>query len=106
MPGVDKDAVYLLPAFDEFIISYKERSASLPFENHKKTVSDNGIFRPVIVVNGQVMGIWKRALKRDRVIVETELFTQPDKIIVSLIEKSLAQYGHFLEKETEINHKF
>jgi hypothetical protein len=106
MPGVDKDAVYLLPAFDEFIISYKDRSASLPFENHKKTVSDNGIFRPVIVVNGQVMGIWKRALKRDRVIVETELFTQPDKIIVSLIEKSLAQYGHFLEKETEINHKF
>jgi hypothetical protein len=103
-PKTYKETVYLLPAFDEFIISYKDRSASLPFENHKKAVSDNGIFRPVIVVNGQVTGIWKRTIKRDKVVVETELFEQPNKTTKSLIEKASVQYGGFLEKKTEINH--
>lgn len=102
----DKELVYLLPAFDEFIISYKDRSASLPFENHTKTVSNNGIFRPVIVVNGQVTGIWKRTIRKDKVIVETEMFKQPGKTTMDLIEQAAIQFGHFLEKKPEINHKF
>jgi hypothetical protein len=59
-----KEAAYLLPAFDEFIISYKDRRASLPHENHHKAVSNNGIFHPIIIVNGQVTGVWKRTIKK------------------------------------------
>jgi len=104
IPKTGKESVYLLPAFDEFIISYRDRSASLPFENHNKTISNNGIFRPVIVVNGQVTGIWKRTIKKDKVMVETEFFKQPNKTTKSLVEKAVVQFGHFLEKKTELNH--
>lgn len=100
-----QESVYLLPAYDEFLISYKDRSASLPFRSKNKTVSNNGIFRPVIVVNGQVAGIWKRAIKKDKVLVETEMFDQPGKTTKSLIEKAAIQYGQFLSKEIEIRHK-
>ena len=100
IPKAGKESVYLLPAFDEFIISYKDRSASLPFENHNKTISNNGIFRPVIVVNGQVTGIWKRTIKKDQVMVETEFFKQPNKATKSLVEKAAIQFGDFLEKKT------
>jgi hypothetical protein len=105
LPTIDPEEVYLLPAFDEFIISYKDRTASLPFENFNKAVSSNGIFRPVIVVNGQVMGIWKRTLKKDCVIVETQFFKQPGKIILSRTEKAAEQYGCFLQKKAELIHK-
>jgi hypothetical protein len=101
----DAEDVHLLPAFDEFIISYQDRSAALPFEKHNKAVSNNGIFRPVIVVNGQVMGIWKRTIKKDKVIVETEFFNQPSKATINQIEKATEQYGCFLEKETEFVYK-
>lgn len=100
MPKTDKESVYLLPAFDEFIISYKDRSASLPFENHSKAVSNNGMFWPIIVVNGQVTGIWKRTIKKDKVIVETEHFNQPNKTTTDLIEKAARQFGDFLGKKT------
>jgi hypothetical protein len=100
----DTESVYLLPAFDEFIISYKDRSAAIPVENRIKAVSNNGIFRPVVVVNGQVMGIWKRTIKKSVVIVETELFRPPDKTTKSLIEKAAMHYGHFLEKKIEMSH--
>ena len=105
IPKTGKESVYLLPAFDEFIISYKDRSASLPLENHNKTISNNGIFRPVIVVNGQVIGIWKRTVKKDKVMMETEFFKQPNKSTKSLIEKAAISFGHFLEKKMEIIHK-
>jgi hypothetical protein len=102
IPKAGKEFVYLLPAYDEFIISYKDRSASLPLENHNKTVSNNGIFRPTIVINGQVTGMWKRTIKKDNVIVETEFFKQANKTTKSLIEKAAIRFGYFLEKKTEI----
>ncbi len=97
----DKEVVTLLPAFDEFIISYSDRSAALPFKNFSKAVSDNGIFRPILVVNGQVTGIWKRTIKKDKVLVETEFFRPPEEAILRLIEVAARKYGNFLEMETE-----
>jgi hypothetical protein len=104
-PDTSKEEVSLLPAFDEFIISYKDRTASLPLANFHRAVSSNGIFRPVIVVDGQVIGIWKRTLKKNKVIVETEFFQQPGKTTVSLVEQAAETYGCFLEKKTEVIHK-
>jgi hypothetical protein len=106
IPKADIESVFLLPAYDEFLISYKNRSASFLFENHKKTISNNGIFRPVIVVNGQVIGIWKRTIKKDTVIVETELFKQIDNNTKILIEKEAVSFAHFLGKKTDVNYNF
>jgi len=101
----DGKSAYLLPAFDEFIISYKDRSAALSLERFNKAVSNNGVFRPVIVFNGQVMGVWKRSMKKDKVILETELFEQTDRRLESLIEIAAKQFGYFIEKKTEVIHK-
>jgi hypothetical protein len=103
VPKFEKDLVLLLPAFDEFIISYKNRTASLPFENHIRAVLINGIFRPVIVQNGQVIGIWKRTLKNDKVILETEYFGSPAKTIQKQVEKEFEVYAQFLGKKLHEN---
>ena len=100
-----KASVHLLPAFDEFIISYRDRSAVLPFEDRLKAVSSGGVFRPTIVINGQVTGIWKRTIKKDRVLVETELFRQPEDLTRSLIEKAAAEFARFLGKQIKVSHK-
>jgi len=105
MPAFDQDTVSLLPSYDEFLISYTDRSASLPFQHHHKAVSNNGIFHPVIAVNGQVIGIWKRTVKKDAVMVETELFTRPEKTIINFLEHAALQFRQFLEKPAEIHHQ-
>jgi hypothetical protein len=94
-----KTSVHILPAYDEFLISYKDRSASLSLVHSRKAVSNNGVFRPFIVVNGQVAGIWKRTTKRDKIVIETEFFRPLGKDIKRLIEKELNRFGHFLKKE-------
>ncbi|MBE0649954.1 MAG: AlkZ family DNA glycosylase [Bacteroidales bacterium] len=99
----NKDSVYLLPAYDEFVISYRDRTASLIFEDHNKAVSNNGVFRPIIVEKGIVTGIWKRTIKNDKVMIETEFFRPPGKVMHNRLLKPLTSYGHFLEKKVELN---
>jgi hypothetical protein len=105
IPEVGQEDVHFLPAYDEYLIGYEDRSAVLAYEDFRNTVSKNGIFRPIIVVNGQVVGIWKRTLEKVKVIVETEYFTRPDTIIKDKVEKVLKQYGNFLGRQIEIINK-
>jgi hypothetical protein len=53
LPGINQEEVYCLPAYDEFLIGYEDRTAVLTYEEFKKTVSNNGIFRPTIIVTAR-----------------------------------------------------
>lgn len=57
--------VYLLPGFDEYLLGYKDRSVVLSAEHAPRIVpGSNGVFKPIIVANGQVVGTWKRTLRK------------------------------------------
>jgi len=92
------DSVHLLPAFDEYLISYHDRSAALELAHNRKAVSNNGIFYPVIVLNGQVTGTWKRTIRKNKVKIETSFFAAINKKSGSLIEKEIEVYSRFLNK--------
>lgn len=64
----------LLPAFDEFIIGYKDRTACLALADQRNAISSNGIFRPVVVYNGEAIGLWKKKRSGTAFSVETQLF--------------------------------
>jgi hypothetical protein len=104
-PPVKKNSAYLLPAFDEFLISYKDRSSSLSLVNNKKTVSDNGIFYPPVIVDGQVAGIWQRTIQKEKVVITLNLFQSVNRTVLKLIEKKAGLYGNFLGKETVITYR-
>jgi hypothetical protein len=97
-----KPSAYLLPAYDEFLIGYKDRTASLMPEHHKRTITKNGIFRPVIVMNGNVTGTWKRTIKKEKLLIEASFFRPYNETTVMKIEKAAQIFGMFLEKQPEI----
>ena len=101
VPKKFKESVFLLPAFDEFLISYKDRSATIISEHQRKAFSNNGIFWPTIVMNGQVSGIWKREIKKAKIIIETNFFYQQNKE-VKQIQKAAEKFGYFLNHKAEI----
>ncbi len=66
--GSAEGTAYLLPGFDEYLLGYKDRSAVLEPRHSRKIVpGGNGMFLPMLVVNGRVAGTWKRVLKRSEV---------------------------------------
>ena len=56
----EAEDVVLLPGFDEFVLGYRDRSTILPAEYADRIVpGNNGMFRPTVVVGGQVAGTWQ-----------------------------------------------
>lgn len=99
IPSNEAVSVHLLPAFDEFLISYTNRKASICTENQQKAIYSNGIFRPIIVINGQVAGTWKRTQKKEKIVVETNFFQPPSPSDMNLIEKKAIELESFWGKK-------
>lgn len=55
-------AVLLLPGFDELVLGYADRTATLPAEHAARVVpGGNGVFRPTVVVGGRAVAVWRTA---------------------------------------------
>lgn len=59
--------LHLLPPFDEYLLGYKDRTDVLPKEHYPKAFTNNGIFYPVILYNGQIVGNWEKAIEKGNV---------------------------------------
>jgi len=57
----EREAVHLLPAFDEYLLGYQDRSPILDDEHAELIVpGGNGVFQPLIVAGGRIVGTWRR----------------------------------------------
>ncbi len=90
--------VYLLPNFDEYIVGYTDRSAVFD-ASHTKKLDPRGniLFNYTIVMDGRVVGTWKRTLKKDAVIITPSLFTPLNTAETRAFAVSANRYGAFLE---------
>ena len=93
-------AAYLLPGFDEYMLGYKDRSASLdPKYARKICPGSNGMFVPTIVMEGQVVGTWKRTLKRNTVAIAPRPFTSFRKAQKLALAVAAESYRKFVGRE-------
>jgi hypothetical protein len=92
-----RPTAYVLPAFDEYTVAYKDRSAVLDPLHANRTSTGNGIFNPVIVIDGQVVGTWKRRFEKGSVVVTPNLFTSLTKADKQALARAARQYGVFLQ---------
>lgn len=91
-----ENSIYLLPPFDEYAVAYKSRSLSL--DPQHGVLTGNGIFKPTIIINCKISGIWKRTEKKGKVSIETMPFTSLSIQSVKKIEKEADRYNQFLGK--------
>ena len=89
-------ALHLLPAFDEYLVSYEDRSASLDPQHERLSVSANHL-SSIIVIDGQVVGNWKRTIKKGAVMIETTLARTLTPAESEQFESAAQRYGEFLD---------
>lgn len=93
----DAQQAMLLPPFDELLLGYRDRSASLdPAYNTLVAPGGNGIFNPIVVMNGRVVGLWKRSLKRQTVALTWTPFDDFDHVQKTAIVRAAERYAAFL----------
>jgi hypothetical protein len=97
-----RESVLFLPAFDEILISYKTREASILLEHQSKAFTNNGIFKPVILENGKVIGTWKRTIKKDHTKIETQFFNETEMSKKEILFEGIKAFENYLETKIVI----
>jgi len=85
---------HLLPAFDEYLIAYRDRSAA--FDPASRDKSRNAEFNSTIVWDGRIVGTWKRTLEKNTVIVALSPFAALRNPASRAVTKAAQRYGAFL----------
>lgn len=90
-------AIYVLPGFDEYVLGYKDRSTVLdPAYTKRICPGGNGIFLPTIVLHGQIIGTWKRVLKKDKVAITPHPFRPLRDAEIEAFAAAAQRYSTFL----------
>ncbi|MBN1219978.1 MAG: winged helix DNA-binding domain-containing protein, partial [Anaerolineae bacterium] len=63
----------------------------------------NGMFKPIIVIDGQVVGIWKRTLRKTKVLVSLDPFEPLSPTQIESAAAAAELYGRFLGSPVEIS---
>jgi len=96
-------AAYLLPNYDEYIVGYTDRSAVFDASHtNKLDPRGNVLFNHTIVMDGQVVGTWKRTIKRNGVIITPSLLTPPNDAETRAFAASANRYGAFLDMSVNL----
>jgi hypothetical protein len=103
-PSAAARKLFLLPAFDEYIIGYKDRSDVVTTEHAGKIVpGNNGVFRPTIVSDGEVIGTWKATATRRAVRLEPLPFRPWPVREQGRFERAASEYAHFLDRSAAVD---
>jgi hypothetical protein len=95
LPGAKAGSgAQLLPAFDEYLVGYRDRTAVLA--DKWAVNAGGGMLAPAMVIDGRVAGTWKRTLKRDGVTIALNPFASLGKRERQTLAVPAERFGRFL----------
>ena len=90
--------VHALPSFDEYLLGYKDRSLVLAPEHIERVIpGKNGLFRPVVVADGSVVGTWRRGDVADGTSLIDEPFAPLTQHQAAALTAAEAGYRRFMQ---------
>lgn len=101
-PEAVQGTAHLLPPFDEYLLGYADRSAALDPDYTKLVNRGGGMLQPTIVVDGKVIGIWRRESKGARTIVTLEPFRPLSAAERQAVEAAAGRYAAYLSMPVDL----
>jgi hypothetical protein len=96
-------SAHLLPNYDEYFIGFRDRSAIGQRVRATSTVTGgNALIPHVLVIDGELVGIWRRAFEKDRVVVSLEPHTSLTTREQARLTAEARRFGRFLESPVEV----
>lgn len=88
---------HALPGFDEYLLGYPDRAPALAPEFAERIVpGNNGIFLPMLVAHGTVVGTWRRRLASGAVTVTLDPFEPLSTTARAGFTRAMRRYADFL----------
>ena len=87
--------VLLLPPYDEYLIGYKSRWVALEKKHTAKAHNNFGVFKPVILHEGRVVGNWKASIDKQAANLTIDFFAEKSKIGKRNLQGAVNQFVEF-----------
>ena len=95
-----EQATFLMPDYDEYGMSYKDRSAIFDPNDLTAQIRGNSpVYNRMLVIDGKIEGTWHRILKNNSVAVETFPFTSLSKAKHQAVMIAVKRYRSFMSEE-------
>ncbi|MEO8000205.1 MAG: winged helix DNA-binding domain-containing protein [Gemmatimonadaceae bacterium] len=106
-PGINasepvQPVAHLLSIYDEYVSSYKDRGAIGRAVDGPKLVAMGNALTGIVLVNGQIVGSWKRTQKKSEVAVDVKLLRKLSKTERAAVVVTAEQYAAFNNKKLQL----
>ncbi len=93
---------WLLPGFDEYLLAYTDRRASLDSPTYHRPIPLGGMLPQAIVFDGHAVGTWKRRLKKTSVVISPQPFQPLSAAERRALVEAAGHYAKFLGLSAEL----
>jgi hypothetical protein len=102
-PAASAPSAHLLPNYDEFFIGYRDRSAiGKRLRSVSAVTGGSTLIAHVLVVNGQLVGGWKRRVDVERITVEASVLTRLSAGERKLLVEAARSFQEFARREVRV----
>jgi hypothetical protein len=99
-------SAHLLPNYDEYFIGYRNRSAIAQRLGDSTTITGgNALIPHVIVVDGQLVGTWRRTFENGTVILTLDLLAPLTATESKRVTAAARRFGAFLGLPTDVRRR-
>jgi hypothetical protein len=92
------NSVHLLPYFDVYLLAHRFKEHFLKADFYKRVYRNQGWISPVVLINGEIAGVWSYKLSRKAVEIEVELFVRIDRRVRKAIEARAQELAELFQR--------
>ena len=94
-----KQSTFLMPNYDEYGISYKDRSALKSDKNTLQPDDDDTQYQPALIIDGQIGGTWDVKSTKSKATVTTTPWQPLTKTKQLAVDNAASRYSSFINNE-------
>jgi hypothetical protein len=93
---------HLLPNYDEYLISTRDSTPFLDPDHLQLLTESSQLFPHCVVIDGRLVGSWRRQFKKNKVIISLNLFAPLNQAQQQAIHEAAEEYARFLNMEAVV----
>lgn len=104
VPAPAGPSAHLLPNYDEFFIGYRDRSAiGRRLKSISSVTGGSSLIAHVLVVDGQLVGGWKRFTDGDAITLQASVLTRLTRSERVRLEEAVQSFEAFVQRRVKVN---
>jgi winged helix DNA-binding protein len=97
------DSVHLLPNFDVYLLAHATKDHFLNPEFYKRVYRNQGWISPVLLIGGEIAGVWRYDITGKRLTVKVEAFRNVTRRLHRQVEQQAEALAQFFGRTLELH---